>query len=74
MHFDASEASGKMIEDIISSANDICILDGICDHLGKINKDDLQNRQHLVSVVVTPGVLGDSESLGGLQSVLSFCS
>ena len=40
MHFDASGLSFKMMMDLISSANDICILEGICDYLGKINKDD----------------------------------
>ena len=56
MHFDASE-SEKMMMDLITCANDICIIHGICDYLSKISKDDLENRQHTASVVLTPRVL-----------------
>ena len=45
-----------MIMDLISAANDICILSGICDYLGKISKDDLESRENTASVVLTPGV------------------
>ena len=45
MHFNAGSASQKMIVDLISSANDIGMLYGIGDHLGKIKQDDLESRQ-----------------------------
>ena len=54
MHFNASEASKKVNMDLINSANDICILNGICDYLGKIKKDDLESREH--TFVLTPRV------------------
>ena len=45
-----------MMMDLISSAKDICIVFGICDHLGKINKDDLESRQNTTSVFLTPRI------------------
>ena len=45
-----------MIMDLISAANDICILGGICDYLEKISTDDLESRKNTTSVVLTPGV------------------
>ena len=59
MHFSASEASEKVIMHLISSANDRCVLYGICDHLGKRNKDELESRQDSASIVHTPRVLSD---------------
>ena len=43
MHIDASELSKKMMMDHLSSTNDICILHGMCDYVGKIKHDDLEN-------------------------------
>ena len=60
MHFDASEPSRKMTMDLISSANDIRILYGMCDYLGKVDKIRLQ-------FVLAP------KSLADRQSVSSFC-
>ena len=56
MHFTASEASKKMLMDLISSANDICILYGICDYLGKTKMDDFESRPDSASIVLTPRV------------------
>ena len=40
MHSNADESSENMIMDLISSTDDICIVFGICDYLGKINEID----------------------------------
>ena len=56
MHFSASDTSKKMIMDLVSSANDICVRYGSCEYLGKVSKDDLESRQTSASVVLTPGV------------------
>ena len=42
MHFNADDSSVLMMMDLISSANDFCIVVGICDYLGKINEIDLR--------------------------------
>ena len=43
--------------DLISSANDFCIVFGICDYLGKINEIDFdESRRNTASVVLTPRV------------------
>ena len=43
MHFNADNSHVKMMMDRISSANDFCIVFGICDYLGKINEIDLES-------------------------------
>ena len=53
MHFNAGSASQKMIMDLIGSANDICMLHGVCDYLGKIKQDDLESRDRLQLVSET---------------------
>ena len=40
--------------DLISSANDICIVFGIYDCLGKIDEIDFQSQSNTASVVLTP--------------------
>ena len=57
MHFDASDESIKMMMDLISSVNDICIEFGICDHLRKITYIDLERQRNTASVVLTPRIL-----------------
>ena len=56
MHFDASDPSIKMMMAFISSANDICMLQGICDYLGKRKQDDLESRKDSASIVLVPRV------------------
>ena len=75
MHFNASEASKKMIMELISSANDICILYGICNYLGKRQTDDLESRQDSTSIVLTPRVsetasLSRASAAGNLSDYL----
>ena len=41
MHLSASDSSENMMMDLISSANDFCIVFGICDYLGTVNEIDL---------------------------------
>ena len=68
MHFEAggpSDPSIQLLVDLISSANDTCILHGICDFLGQINKGE--NRQNTASVVTY------SKSLGTCPFVSSTC-
>ena len=38
MHFSANDSSIKMMMDLVSSANDFCIVFGICDYPGKLTK------------------------------------
>ena len=56
MHFNASDSSVKMMMDLMSSANDFCIVFGICDDPGKVNEMDLESRRNKASVVLTPRV------------------
>ena len=57
MHFNADVRSLKMMMDLISSANDFCIVFGICDFLGKINEIDFdESRRNTASVLLSPGV------------------
>ena len=56
MHFNADDSSVRMMRDLISSANDFCIVFGICDYLGKIVEINLESRRNTVSVVLTPSV------------------
>ena len=51
MHFNADDASVKMMMDLISSANDICIAFGICDYLGKFSEIGVESRRNSASVV-----------------------
>ena len=44
MQFNAGAASQKMVMELISSANDICMLGGICDYLGQRKQVDLESR------------------------------
>ena len=75
MHFNAGYVSEKMIMELISSPDDICILHGICDYLGKISKDDLESRQDSASIVLTPRV-SETASLSRASAVdnLSDCA
>ena len=43
----------KMTVDLLSSANDFCIVFGICDYLGKINEIDFESRRNTALVVLT---------------------
>ena len=75
MHFNTSEASKKMIMELISSANDICIIYGICNFLGKRQTDDLESRQDSTSIVLTPRVsetasLSRASAAGNLSDYL----
>ena len=49
LHFGAGSVSQKVIMDLISSANDIGMHQGICYYLGKMNKNS-------ASIVLTPRV------------------
>ena len=51
MHLNADDASVKMMMDLISSANDICIAFGICDYPGKLGEIDVESRRNSASVV-----------------------
>ena len=42
--------------ELISSANDICIVFGMCACLGKINEIDMESQRNTASVVLTPRV------------------
>ena len=44
------------IMDLISSANDMCMLYGFSDYHGKIKQDNVQSRQDSASIVLTPRV------------------
>ena len=67
MHFSASDSSVKMMMmDLISSANDFCIVFGICDHLGKINEIDFESRRNKASVVLAPRVSETCHSVSTL--------
>ena len=56
MHVSVSDPSKKMMMDLISSANNFCIVFGICGYVGKINEMDFGSRQNAASVVLTPNV------------------
>ena len=66
----AGDSSVKMMIDLISSANDIYILYGICDYLGKINQIGLESRRNTASVVPYSKSLGERHS----ASTLTLCS
>ena len=51
MHFNADDASVKMMMDLTSSANDLCIAFGICDYLGKFSEIGVESRRNSASVV-----------------------
>ena len=69
MHCNTSEASEKMIIDLISSAKNICILHGFCDYLGKINKDDSERLQESrrLACLSRASVADNSQLVLGLQ-------
>ena len=56
MHFDASDPLKKKMMDLVSSANDVCIVFGICDHLVKVNHIDPQSQRNTVLVVLPPRI------------------
>ena len=67
MHLDASDPSVKMMMDFTSSANDMCIVFRICDHLRNFDEIDRGSRRNTASVLLTPRI---SET----QSVSTVCS
>ena len=56
LHLTADDSSVKMMMDLISSANDFCIVFGICDYRGKMKEIDFESRRSTASVVLTPSV------------------
>ena len=52
MHLNTNDSSVKLMMDLISSANDICIVFRICDYLGKIDVIDLESQRNTASVVL----------------------
>ena len=51
MHFNADDSSVTMMMDLISPANDLRIVFGICDYLGKFSEIDVESRRNSASVV-----------------------
>ena len=62
MHFNTGVVSQKILMELISSVNDICILYRIYDYFKQIDQDDLESRQDLASIILTSRV-PDSVSL-----------
>ena len=57
VYFDASAASLKLLMDLTSSANDFCIVFGICSDLGKKKKErDNESHKFTAPVVLVPNV------------------
>ena len=54
MRIDAMDEPLEMMMDLISAANDISILFGICDYLGKIHEIDVESQRNTASVVLPP--------------------
>ena len=67
MHFDSSDPFKKMMMDLVSSANDICVVFGICDHLGKVNDIDPESQRNTVSVVLPPRIPETFNLLDNMQ-------
>ena len=72
MHFNAESVSQKMIFELISSVNDICMHYGLCDYLGKLKQDDLDSRQDSASIVLTSVLCLEHLLLRTSQSVLGL--
>ena len=56
IHFNADDSSVKMMMNLISSADDFCIVFGRCDYLEKIKEINLESRRNTALVVFTPKV------------------
>ena len=68
MHFDASDPfKQKMMMDLVSSANDVCIVFGICDYLGKVNDIDPESQRNTVSVILPPRIPETFDLLDNMQ-------
>ena len=56
MHFSAGDSSVRTMTDLISSANDFCVVFRISDGLLKIHEIDFESRPNTASIVLTPRV------------------